>query len=298
MMIRTTTITTMDTTTTDLEIDSRCKPCFLSTYKRLFDKFQISLEHRERFLFFFDETLSRYRQLSTPQLQRILNLELSRILGVDDLFVEEKKQSNDKALSLYNQWKDKLAHRSKPLHDALRLSIAGNIMDYGANNAFDLDSTIESVMISNFAIDHSNELFTGLKKAKSVLYLADNAGEIVFDKLFIEMLNHPNITVAVRGGNALNDATLSDAHYVGLDQVAQVISNGFDAPSTVLEKSSSSFKEKYYDAELIISKGQGNLEGLIHQHDSRIFFLLMVKCDVISQVLKVPKGSFVVYKSV
>jgi damage-control phosphatase, subfamily I len=107
-------------------------------------------------------------------------------------------------------------------------------------------------------------------------------------------MRHPNLTYVVRGGVTLNDATLKDAESTGMMSVANVITNGFDAPSTVLEKSSGEFLDYYQSADLIISKGQGNLEGLINEKDSRCFFLLMVKCEVIAEVLKVDKGSIVV----
>jgi hypothetical protein len=177
---------------------------------------------------------------------------------------------------------------------ALRLAIAGNIMDYGAANSFDIHETIEHVLSVKFAIDKTKQLKQRISQAKSILYLGDNAGEIVFDKLFIEVLRHPDLTYVVRGGVTLNDATLEDAETVGMMSVANVITNGFDAPSTVLEKSSDEFLAYFQSADLIISKGQGNLEGLIHEKDSRCFFLLMVKCEVMAEFLNVDKGSIVV----
>lgn len=117
----------------------------------------------------------------------------------------------------------------------------------------------------------------------------------MFDKLFIETIMHHEVFYAVKGAPILNDVTMTDAHAVGMDVVADVISNGFNAPSTVLEKCGKEFLEIYDSADLIISKGQGNYEGLMHITDSRIFFLLMVKCDVIAEKLCVKKGDFIVY---
>jgi len=127
------------------------------------------------------------------------------------------------------------------------------------------------------------------------LYLGDNAGEIVFDKLFIRTINHRNLTYVVRGGPIINDATMEDAEYTGMNKVANVISNGFDAPSTVPSESSRQFQQYFSKADIIISKGQGNLEGLLPLNDKRIFFLLMVKCDVMAELLGVDKESFVVF---
>jgi uncharacterized protein with ATP-grasp and redox domains len=160
-----------------------------------------------------------------------------------------------------------------------------------------LEATIEKVLKSDFAINHSFELKEALSTAKKVLYLGDNAGEIVLDKLFIETIMHPNLHFAVRGAPVINDVTLDDARYVGMDRVADVIQNGYDAPSTILDKCSNEFQKQFYDADVIISKGQGNLEGLLNKTDKQIFFLLMVKCDVIAEALSVKKGDFVVMKN-
>jgi hypothetical protein len=130
------------------------------------------------------------------------------------------------------------------------------------------------------------------------LYLGDNCGEIVFDKLFIETMDHPNVTFAVRGNPVINDATLEDAAQVGLDNVCRVISNGFDAPSTLLEFCSDEFAEAYNNADLVISKGQGNFEGLMESRHPNEFFLLIAKCWPIANLLGVGKNDMVVLKSV
>ena len=122
----------------------------------------------------------------------------------------------------------------------------------------------KKLLNSEFAIDHSKQLKKAIEKAETVLYLGDNAGEIVFDKLFIETIKHPNLTYVVRGGPVINDATMEDAEYIGMKDIANVISSGYDAPSTILNKSSKEFQKYFQKADLIISKGQGNLEGLLY----------------------------------
>jgi uncharacterized protein with ATP-grasp and redox domains len=233
--------------------------------------------------------------LTTPELQRKLSIKFSSISGIDDPFTEEKAMSNRLASELYLEWKPLVTESDHPFELALRLSIAANNMDYGASNSFDIYQTIKCVTTVDFAIDHTNLLKQQISRAKKILYLADNAGEIVFDKLFLETIGHPDVTFAVRGGAALNDATIQDAQQIDIDSVAKLISNGFDAPSTVLSQCSTEFLAVYSSVDLIISKGQGNLEGLIHEKDPCIFFLLMVKCDVMAELLKVKKGSFVVF---
>src|SRR5690606_13963972 len=136
-----------------------------------------------------------------------------------------------------------------------------------------------------------------IKNAKTILYLGDNCGEIVLDKLFLENINHPNIYFAVREKPVLNDATQKEAKEVGINEFAKIISNGDDTPSTLLHRVSPDFLEIYNAADLIISKGMGNYEGLMFESDPRIFFLLMIKCSVIGESLGVRKGEFVVKQS-
>lgn len=278
-------------------VDVRCLECMLLTFQRLMDKFQLSTLKRKAFEQFFDETMAEAKGMTMPQIHRRLNNHFCKLTGVNDPFAEEKLKSNLMTMQLYNELRIQVIKNNDPFHMALRLSIAGNIMDYGPNSTFDIHQTIHQVLESDFAIDHSSELKIRIKSAKKVLYLGDNAGEIVFDKLFIEMIMHQHLTYAVRGAAVLNDSTLQDAEQVGMELVADVISNGYDAASTVLSECSPEFMDVYRSADVIISKGQGNLEGLIEEKDSRIFFLMMVKCEVIAELLEVPKGSFVVYNT-
>ena len=148
---------------------------------------------------------------------------------------------------------------------------------------------------AKFAIDYSEKLRRKVYEAKTILYLGDNAGEIVFDRLFIETMLPKRIIFAVKEGPILNDATLADALEVEMDKHAMLISNGSNAPSTILSTCSNEFLNIYKSADLIISKGQGNLEGLMNEKDERIFFLFMAKCEPIAELLNVEKFSFNVY---
>ncbi len=277
------------------EIKELCLECFETTYARLGEKFNCSHNQMSLFNARSKAIFIKYKENSSPEIQRKLNGLFCQLMNNSDPFLEEKIRSNHIALELYKTWKPKVLQTENPFDLALRLSVAGNVMDYGVNRPFDIAQTIAQVLAAEFAVDDSVSLKEAIKKANHILYLGDNAGEIVFDKLFIETMMHPNITYVVRGLPILNDATLTDALTVGMDHVADVISNGYDAPSTVLNKCSKTFLEEYQKADLIISKGQGNFEGLMNEHDSRIFFLLMAKCDVIAEVLQVEKGSFIVF---
>ncbi len=238
---------------------------------------------------------NKWDNKNSPEFARELhNLFKSYTLNPDP-YKTVKRENNDQAMQMVPDLRKRIAESEDPFNTALRLAIAGNIIDFAANDNFNLLATIERVLTSEFAIDHSSELKDRLKKAEKALYLGDNAGEIVFDRLFIETIGHPNLTYVVRGAPIINDATMEDADYTEMKKAANVISNEYDAPSTILNKSGELFQSYFKEADVIISKGQGNLEGLISSDDNRIFFLLMVKCNVMAELLSVPKDSFVVF---
>jgi uncharacterized protein with ATP-grasp and redox domains len=268
----------------------------MRSYGNRLEKADIPIEAKgvftRRLLRVLDE---KWFSISAPDCAREIQILYRSLISDPDPFKEAKKVSNDTALGMYPDLADRVRNSKDPFLTALKLAIAGNIIDFAVHDSCDLQGTIEGVLASDFSVDHSGYLREALRKAGRVLYIGDNAGEIVFDKLFIRELAHPGLTYAVRGGPAINDATMEDAVYTGMTSVARVISSGHDASTTVLEKSGDEFRKYYHEADLIISKGQGNLEGLIGEADRRIFFLLMVKCDVIAEYLKVPRGSYVVY---
>lgn len=278
-----------------VDFDQRCVECQYKSFERLMNKFQMDESLRNEFVDFYNKEIRGLAVKTTPEIHRVLNREFCRLISNNDPYSEEKQMSNRLMLQLYKHFRTEVLEAMNPFKTALKLSIAGNIMDYGVAQDFDIHKTIDTVLGADFAIDHSVELEKRIKSAKKILYLGDNAGEIVFDKLFIELIMHPGLTFAVRGSAVLNDALEIDAREVGMDMVADVINNGYDAPSTVLSECSPEFLEVYNEADLIISKGQGNFEGLMGENDPRIFFLLMVKCDVVAEKMSVPQGSFVVY---
>ncbi len=277
--------------------DYRCFFCFARAFERLIEKENLLPKEKKQFA---NDMFGLFNDVkydfSIPEVSRELHVLLKQYSNNPDPYQKEKKQSNDLVIGMYPELKDIIFQSGNYFDTALRLSIAGNIIDFGISNTFDLHSTIDKVLNSEFAIDDSLLLKQSLSEAKTVLYLADNCGEMVFDKLFIETIMHPNLIYAVRGEPVINDVTLEDAKYVGMELVADVISNGYDAPSTLLDHCSSEFLEVFNRADVIISKGQGNLEGLLGNTTKDIYFLLMVKCEVIADVLGVKKGDFVVKK--
>jgi len=143
---------------------------------------------------------------------------------------------------------------------------------------------------------NSQKLKEDLKSAKSLLYIGDNCGEIVLDKLFIKHIEVANIYFAVRSSPVINDITIDDALMVGMDKIAKIITTGDNAPGAVWESTSNEFKQVFNKADVIISKGQGNLEGLIDV-PGNIYFLFVSKCDLIARRVGAKKGDFIVKQS-
>ena len=174
---------------------------------------------------------------------------------------------------------------------AIRMAIAGNVIDFGPNQAFDMKEEIETIQTKAFAVCDYEQFKTALAQSDRILYLGDNAGECVFDRVLLETMNKP-ATYVVREKPVINDATLEDAQQAGIDSAVELMSSGTDAPGTLLETCSDRFIRRYHEAELIISKGQGNYEALSNQSQN-IFFLLKAKCPVIAKHMGLPVGSII-----
>ncbi len=229
---------------------------------------------------------------AAPFLSQHIHRRLRELTGIADPYLDAKRRFNTLALSLMPAFRAQLGIAEDPFSFSVRLAIAGNIIDMGVNGNLseaEVRRSMQQVLSEPFSGDVA--LFqSAVLAAKRILYLADNAGEIVFDRLLVEQLPAGRVTLAVRGGPILNDATLTDAAVAGIDQVAQVIDNGSDAPGTILSECSFDFRMAFSRADLIIAKGQGNYETLRHTAGN-LFFLLKVKCPVVAAETGVPVGT-------
>ncbi len=277
-------------------MDQVCYFCHAKAFELLLERHHIPLEKRKPLTKQFFKMVSEFPDKATaPELTREVHALLRQAAGSKDLYEEEKRSGNERLLNLYPKLRNMVKNSEDPFDTALRLSIGGNIIDFGPTQNFDLDGTLKRVLDTPLAIDHSGLLKEKVRTAKDILYLGDNTGEIVLDKLFLETIGHPNVTFVVRERPILNDATMDDALKVGIDKVAaRIMTNGDDAPSTILHRTSREFNEKFNSADLIISKGMGNLEGLIDVKRENLFFVLIVKCTHMAALLGAQKGDFIV----
>jgi len=279
-------------------MDNRCLACHSKTVNLLIDKFKLQGEIAVDFSSEVDYLLMNCKHLSNPYIALLINRLAKKKIQNNDLYSEEKKYANSILQTQYEKWDSIVNDCDESLHVASKLAVIGNVIDYGAHSVpVDIPAKIEELLTLDFAIDDRDEMFSEIKNADSVLYLGDNAGEIVFDKLFIQHLNHPNLTYVVRGNPIINDVTLEDAEQVGMQDVCMVISNGYDAPSTLPDNCSAEFQELFKNADVVLSKGQGNFEGLLNEKRISLYFMLMAKCDIIAELLGVCKGDLIITKS-
>lgn len=215
-------------------------------------------------------------------------------LGNSDPFFAAKREGNLKLLALYPALKARVRAASDPLDEALHLAAAANALDLGVYREIDFVKMLERALASPRGHWDLPKLKEGLAKARKILYLADNAGEIVADRILIEELLAlgKEVILAVRGGPILNDVTLADLHEVGLPKEVRVITTGSDLPGVFLPLCSSEFQEEFERAELVVSKGMGNFEGLSAE-PGPIFFLLQAKCLPVAREAGVKVGELV-----
>jgi len=217
-----------------------------------------------------------------------------RVIGNDDPFNDYKELSNRLAEKVVYD----LEGEEIDLKTALKLAIIGNVIDFAVGYSPErIEEDVRAMLGKELYVDHSGELFERLEKAKTLLYLTDNCGEIYFDRLFIRKLKeafpHIEVYVAAKAGPIINDATVEDLERAGFDEFAEIISTGTRIVGVPRDRISSKFREVFDKADVIIAKGQGNFETLSEVRDGRVFYLLKAKCRPIARELGVPQGSMV-----
>ncbi|MCK5798272.1 MAG: DUF89 family protein [Deltaproteobacteria bacterium] len=230
-----------------------------------------------------------------PAMGQAIHRRLREITGVADPYAAAKTRFNHLAMDILPELEEDVAKSADPLLAAAKFAIAANLIDLGIIASLTEDETRDALRQSSAIPLHGDaEAFhEAIRAAKDILYLADNAGEIAVDRLLIERLDPKRVTLAVRGAPVINDATRADARAVGLDTIVkEIIDNGSDAPGTILETCSATFREHFAAADLIIAKGQGNFETL-SDVAANIYFLFKVKCPVIAGHVGLPLGTHV-----
>ena len=278
-----------------MKTEFACIPCVVNSYLRLCETGVVEEGSREallkKVLKFLSETSF---EMSPPELGREIHRMLRLELNDADPYKAIKDHFNKQIMDLLPELERKINDSKDSFSTALRLAIAGNVIDFGAKYQYNILEAIEQTLENNLGIDHSKQLKTALSNAKSLMYIGDNCGEIVMDKLFLQQIDVAEKYFVVRGAPVINDITVEDASYVKMEELAEILTTGDDSPGAVWETSSDEFRDLFRKVDVVISKGQGNLEGLIDIPHKNIYFLLVTKCELIGERIGTKKGDYVV----
>jgi len=275
-----------------MQFDAHCIECLVHRHHRL----AMSKKDGEKAFDYINDVLriivDAPKGVSAPWLTGQFSKAYAKYWPGEDAYAELKKDSNDLVLELLPKIRPLVEQAEDPLAMAMQFSRTGNFLDFGiltpeiAHKALwdAVEKTPEMALEPTAYKALQNDLLT----AKKLLILGDNAGEIVFDMLLVEQLNkqYPSlqITYCVRGENALNDATKADAAYVGMDKLCPVIDNGSGISGTELDYIGEDLKQAMGDADIILSKGSGNMESLVGC-GLNVYYIFMCKCERMSKVL-------------
>jgi len=280
-----------------MKMGIKCFSCMVTQVEKIISILDLDYESginimREVFSFMSEMDLSS----PTPVIARQVYTLMDELTGCEDPFAAVKKMSNDNAAHLVPEIRKMMDTGSGRLADALRVSISGNIIDYGAPGSgemVNIRGSLDEAMSSPVDGDTLNSFSRDTENAERILFIGDNAGEIVFDMVLLEELPASKITYVVRGGPIINDATMHDVAYTGLDRSVRVIDTGDRTPGIDFSGSSDEFMQEMERADMVILKGQGNLET-VYDQDLRpfmkqgvpLYFLIKVKCDYIAEMIE------------
>ena len=222
---------------------------------------------------------------------------VQEVSGIYDPYAEMKKKTNQQAKELLPTLERLVFSSEDPLKSAVHIAVAGNVIDLGINHELDVNRDVLPIAEQEFVIDDIEAFRREIRPGVKVLYLADNSGEIVFDRVFVEELIElgAEVTFAVKSGPIINDVTMEDAESTGITDITKVIETGSAHIGIHWESCSDEFRDTFKSADVIISKGHGNFETL-SEMDGNIYFILKTKCECVARELGVELGSIVFKK--
>jgi damage-control phosphatase, subfamily I len=264
-----------------------CLPCML---RQVLDSSRMVTDNPEVHEKIMQDAIKLLRDYNefqyAPALCEAMHKIVKKHTGASDPYAQVKERDIETAKKVWSQIIQFNKDRSNTLYWALKTSATGNMMDSALYSNLDLEDWLIKELEKPFSVCDLTNLEEDLKIAKSVLIIGDNAGETVFDKVLVQHLHDFDVTYAVRNEPIINDVTLEDAYTSGMDQLAKIVSTGCNAPGAILEQCSQSFIDLFRNADIVISKGQGNFEALA-ENERKIYFLLKAKCSMIAQKLHV-----------
>lgn len=281
-----------------MNIDSACISCIINQSAKVASAIGASSELSKRLTDTVEQMSKSFSYDDTPPaIASYVYEEMSRLAQKPDLYDDVKELSTKKALSFVPHLTDKIGISKDKLLTATKIAVAGNVIDLAAEVEFDLDEELEKIFHTDFACDDFLKMEHELSCASSVLIIGDNAGEHIFDKLFVQTLKELYPQAAfyymVRGVPIINDVTMQEAIEAGLDEVCEIVDSGVNTPGFTYSRANAYAQKLFDGADLIISKGMGNYECMSPSHRSGICFLLKVKCGVVAASLQKEVGDII-----
>ena len=278
-----------------MRTDLECLPCFFGQITRTLNHARVNGDQGRSIARRAGEIVASASLEEVPARTSTLIHRLLRSETGVDPYHEVKTTYNRIALDMLPELLLLAAGVPDRLEGGVRAAIAGNVIDFGIYDHIDLRRSIEESFQLELSPGSFDAFRHAVETAGRILYLCDNAGEIVFDRVLLRILQEKgkSVTVAVKGAPVINDATLDDAAEAGMTEYTELIDNGSDGIGTLLESCSERFLNAYRSADLIISKGQANFETLEQTRDPRLFFLFKVKCPVVARALGRENGDIV-----
>jgi len=289
---------------TGMHVSIECYPCLLNQVLTTVELCDLGEPQKKEVMDFALSLLAE--QTDTVYPQEIVVAVNKYLIQNYDFSVEDfdpyraiKRKSREIALKFYASLKERIRRAPNPLEFAVKCAALGNIIDYGAkaHGRLDIEAELQLLDELGFSVYDYDYFLHTFKGSRHILYLGDNVGEDVFDKALIGEMkcSHPDveITFATRERPVINDVTLDDARAIEMDSVAPVISSGSVYPGTIMSETTQEFRDLFKNADMIISKGQGNFETLVDHFHPALFFLLRAKCTKVARRLGVAQGSMI-----
>lgn len=279
-------------------VNSSCLPCITNQIERLIRMTTSGDSHVNAIRKIIDELIREKQtgKVSPPEIAQIVYMVLARHSGVTDPFRAEKETSNSEALELYPVFKEYVARAADKVSAAVKLAALGNIIDYAImGHVPDSDTILHEAESTQFRIDEFGRFMEEIEHAKTLLYILDNSGEIVLDRVLMETLleRFPGlaITAVTRSGPVINDVTLDDARAVGLDKIVKVISPGGEPIPGIPPVRTPEFSAIFDSSDVVLAKGQGNFES--RAINRPVYHLFKIKCGVVAEFTGYPENSLI-----
>lgn len=286
-----------------MNIQSECLVCLISQIEKAFKNLNIQYSNDElvEVQKHLMHKLAVISEKGMPYYSQALYQGLAEVLGKIDPYQEIKRQSNELALSLGIEVKELLRQAENPFLMSIAIAILGNTLDYGTAHTIDLRRDIQNFHLNQLAINHYDDFVIDFEMATKILIIGDNAGEAVLDGIMLKYMHRmypeKQFFYAVRGGPAINDVTMDDIASTDIPTFCTVV-EGSASPGVIYSQASREFQAIFDNADIILSKGQGNFESLdnIPIPHGKIYFLLKAKCQLVANLFHVPLGSLIFYR--